>query len=72
MDKNNIGTNAGIIWRLMDTKQYWTYAELKEFSGLSLPDLFAAIGWLAREDKIEFVSNSSNEEVLSLHMNIYF
>lgn len=72
MDKNNIGTNAGIIWKLMDTKQYWTYGELEELSGISRPDLFAAIGWLAREDKIEFISNSSNEEVLSLHMNIYF
>lgn len=72
MDKNSIGTNAGIVWRLMDTKQYWTYPELKSISGLSMPDLFAAIGWLAREDKIDFSINSSNDEVLSLHMDFYY
>lgn len=72
MNKNNIGTNAGIIWRLMDTKQYWTYAELIQNSGLSIQDLFSAIGWLSREDKIDFSVNSSNEEVLSLSMNLYF
>lgn len=52
MNKTSIGFSAGIVWRLMDNRQTWTYAELKERSGLTDSELWAAIGWLAREDKL--------------------
>lgn len=56
MNKGIIGTNAGVVWRLMDNcrRQYWSYAELKEATELSDMDLCAALGWLARENKVEF------------------
>ena len=54
MDKHSIGLNAGIIWRILSDNVQRTYDELKKESGLSERDLNAAIGWLAREDKIEF------------------
>ena len=71
MTKNSIGTNAGIIWRIMENHMSWNYAELKEKSGLSDMDLCAAIGWLARENKIEF-DNGAKEQRIYLNFNPYF
>ncbi len=39
---------------------------------LSDRDLNAAIGWLAREDKIYFETDSNNAEYLYLSVNIYY
>jgi hypothetical protein BACCOPRO_01675 len=66
MDKHSIGTNAGIVWRLMNNDYKWSYQELKEKSGLSDRELNAAIGWLAREDKIQI------EEDMNTHQEIFF
>lgn len=71
MDKNTIGTNAGILWRLMSNNMSWNYKELKDRSNLSDKDLWAALGWLARENKIEFDTNSKEEKVY-LNFNPYF
>jgi hypothetical protein len=71
MNKRSIGTNAGIIWRIMNNNMSWNYAELKEKSGLSDMDLCAAIGWLARENKIEFEDNSKEQRIY-LNFNPYF
>ncbi|MFS2716198.1 winged helix-turn-helix domain-containing protein [Bacteroides uniformis] len=71
MDKNTIGTNAGILWRLMSNNMSWNYKELKEKSNLSDKELWAALGWLARENKIEFDTNSEEEKVY-LNFNPYF
>lgn len=61
MTKNEIGCNAGIVWRLMSNRYLWTYAELKEKSGLSDWDLLTAIGWLARENQIEFDDTATEQ-----------
>ncbi|MDB9029182.1 winged helix-turn-helix domain-containing protein [Parabacteroides distasonis] len=66
MDKYSIGTNAGIVWRLMNNDHKWSYQELKEKSELSDRELNAAIGWLAREDKIQI------EEDVNTHQETYF
>ena len=73
MNQAVIGLNAGIVWRTMDsvrTRQCWSFTELKKNTGLSDIDLYAAIGWLAREGKLEFVTNpqtAEDEFCLSLH-----
>lgn len=54
MDKVKIGEDAGIVWRTLESKGCLTIEELKTETGLDLPALFTAIGWLAREDKINF------------------
>lgn len=63
MDKNVIGMNAGIVWRTMTGHYCWTYEDLKEQTELSDKELWAAIGWLARENQIEFDSSSGEERV---------
>ena len=71
MNKSEIGTNAGIIWRLMNNNSSWTFEELQQKSGLKPEELWSALGWLAREDKIEFDSNSAEKKVY-LNFNPYF
>ena len=62
MDKFKIGENAGIIWRMMDNNKHWEYGELKKATGLSDRELNAAIGWLARENKIQFGTDESGQK----------
>ena len=72
MDKHQIGLNAGIVWHLLNNNKRWTYGELKEASGLSDRDLDAAIGWLAREDKIDFdCEHQGGDECFFLSVNIF-
>lgn len=72
MDKNSIGENAGLVWRLLDNNQHWEYDELKKASGLSDRDLNAAIGWLARENKIQFDTDEvEGRDCLYLELNLY-
>ena len=55
MDKIQIGLNAGAIWNTMDAnhdKHVWDVEELQQATGLSVPDFYAALGWLARENKV--------------------
>jgi len=66
MDKNLIGTNAGIVWRAMTGEHSWSFEELKEHTELSDTELWTAIGWLARENQIEF--DSSSDE-LRIYLN---
>lgn len=63
MDKNLIGVNAGIVWRTMTSSYSWTFEELKEQTELSDVELWTAIGWLARENQIEFDSSAEEERI---------
>lgn len=70
MDKTIIGINAGKIWRLLSNNARWSFEELKIKSGLNDIDLSAAIGWLAREDKVEFETDLRDFYVY-LNVNVY-
>lgn len=71
MNKHQIGLNAGLIWRLLNNNKQWNYCDLKKASGLSDKDLNAAIGWLAREDKIDFGNEHNDEECFFLSINVF-
>ena len=63
MNVQEIGTNAGIVWRLLNgNNREWEFSEIQEATGLSSRDLNAAIGWLAREDKVQFEEHTKEEE----------
>lgn len=70
MDKYQIGTNAGIVWNILKDNAHWDYEQLKTATGLTDRDLNAAIGWLAREDKIDFDINNQHDR-LFLNVNVY-
>ena len=72
MNRNTIGVHAGVIWRLLDDNKRWEDSELRKASGLSDRDLNAAIGWLACENKIQFLCDKDNDkEYLYLELNYY-
>lgn len=70
MDKYQIGINAGKVWHLLNDNKRWNYCDLKKAVDLSDRDLNAAIGWLARENKIDFES-SNDGDCLFLSVNVY-
>lgn len=51
-----IGFNAGKIWTYLNNKKdFADILEIKFQLKLTNTDLFLALGWLAREDKIVFL-----------------
>ena len=70
MDKREIGLNAGKVWLLLNDYARWSYGDLKRKSGLNDKELGAALGWLAREDKIE-IHQEEDELHISLGVNVY-
>ena len=68
--KSEIGLNAGKVWQLLSDYAKWSYGALKRKSGLKDKELGAAIGWLAREDKI-VLSQEEDELYISLGVNVY-
>lgn len=47
-----IGSNAGLVWNALDAKNGQTLKALKKETKLKEKELYAALGWLAREGKI--------------------
>ena len=72
MKKKSIGTNAGIIWNLLNNKQSWNASQIRKETGLSEKDVYCAIGWLARENKIEIETTEDGEEDYYLIIEYYF
>jgi len=60
--KIQVGETAGKLWRALSTKGPQTVAELKKLNGGS--DMVnLALGWLAREDKIEITPDKKSYRV---------
>ena len=64
MDQSLIGKNAGIIWTLLQGKEKEEVAKLKKESKLSDAELWAAIGWLSRENKLTFSKEKKGRKVV--------
>jgi len=47
-----IGINAGKVWTVLDETGRQNLKEIKKTTKLTDKDLYAALGWLAREGKI--------------------
>ncbi|UCB59229.1 MAG: winged helix-turn-helix domain-containing protein [Thermoplasmatales archaeon] len=50
--ENEIGSHAGKIWKILDIWGDVDFKTIKRLSGLNDSHVNAAIGWLARENKI--------------------
>lgn len=73
MNVQSIGESAGVVWRLLNgTHRKWEYNEIKEATNLSNRELNAAIGWLAREDKIQFEAHGEGDDsLIYIALNYY-
>ena len=58
MEINNIGNTAGLVWNALNANGKMTETKLKKETGLASAEFFAALGWLAREGKLNLVTET--------------
>ena len=52
-----IGSNAGKVWKVMDIWGDVDFHTIKRLAKIDEKEVHSALGWLAREDKIQFDKN---------------
>lgn len=52
MNVETIGVNAGTVWNALDEAEALGLKQLKKITKLKDKEVFAALGWLAREGKV--------------------
>lgn len=57
---NKIGENAGKVWRLLESQGEIDVTSISKITQVKIQDVYSALGWLAREDKIK--TNYENKE----------
>jgi hypothetical protein len=55
---STIGKNAGEIWKILEMWGEVDIASISRLAKVNVNDVFSAIGWLAREDKIGGIRNN--------------
>ena len=64
--KERIGVNAGAVWTaLSEKKGKASIKDIKKATKLTEKDLYAALGWLAREGKVN-LEEADKDIVISL------
>lgn len=66
MNAEAIGSFAGLVWKALNEADTLGLKQLKKITKLKDKEVFAAIGWLAREGKIDIQSNPDDEKDLLL------
>ena len=61
--KSEIGSHAGIIWKILDVWGDLDLESIKRLSNLNDQQIYSALGWLAREKKI--CVNKNNRIILN-------
>jgi hypothetical protein len=62
MNTETIGTWAGLVWNALNGADVLGLKQLKKGTKLKDKEVFAAIGWLAREGKIAAQTNPDDEK----------
>ena len=63
MNVEGIGSWAGLVWSALNESGKLTVKALKKATKLKEKDLYAALGWLAREGKITIAETETDIEV---------
>ena len=64
MNTEVIGTYAGAVWEALNGNGTLTVKQLKKATKLKDKEVFAALGWLAREGKVDIQTNPDDEKDL--------
>ena len=62
MNTEAIGAWAGLVWNALNEADVLGLKQLKKISKLKDKEVFAAIGWLAREGKVNIQVNPDDEK----------
>jgi hypothetical protein len=63
MNTETIGTWAGLMWNALNEVEVLGLKQVKKATKLKDKELYAAIGWLAREGKLNIVENAEEKEL---------
>ena len=66
MIKSQIGINAGKIWQLIDKRQITSVFEIEKALSMQRQNLLMALGWLACENKIHFLSKDKDSKIINI------
>jgi hypothetical protein len=66
MNTETIGTNAGLIWNALNEENALSVKQLKKVTKLKDKEVFAALGWLAREGKVAIAVDPKDEKDLNV------
>jgi len=58
--KEKIGNDAGLLWKVLDAQGTKSVKELKKVAKFTDKEVYAAIGWLAREEKLIFTQEDDD------------
>lgn len=64
MNAEKIGFNAGLVWNALNEADVLGTKQLKKITKLNDKEVFAAIGWLARENKVNIEESEDGKEFL--------
>ena len=63
MNTEIIGTWAGLVWNALNEVESLGFKQVKKATNLKEKELYAAIGWLAREGKLNVVECKEEKEL---------
>lgn len=66
MNTDTIGFNAGKVWQALDAAQAMGVKQLKKVTKLKDKEVYAAIGWLAREGKLVITEDPDDAKELMI------
>ena len=58
---DKIGTDAGIIWHTLNDQSNIDISSITKFTKIQKKDAYSALGWLARENKIDYSKKSKDK-----------
>lgn len=64
MNTDTIGLNAGALWEALNTADTLGVKQIKKITKLKDKEVYAALGWLAREGKVAITTDPSDEKEL--------
>ncbi len=64
MNATEIGTWAGAVWNALNENGVLEIKQIRKEAKLKEKEVYTALGWLAREDKIVLEENSEKKEIL--------
>ena len=64
MNIDTIGYNAGLVWNALNEADALGLKQIKKVIKLKDKELYAALGWLARENKILIAENEDDKDLI--------
>jgi len=62
MNVETIGTAAGAVWQALNAADTLGLKQIKKETKLKKDEIYAALGWLAREGKVNITADPEDEK----------